>query len=938
VKKETRVPALRLPLKIKYCNVRSIANSIDELIVLISQEPSTVFLLCETWLKEKNVINPLLCKTHNIIRYDRSTRGGGIIALIPKNQKFTELKEYNHNGHLESMGFNLIGKNGRRLSVVMVYRKPAGRCKGSLKKIFENLSKLQNHFILLGDFNLPEINWKDKILKEKCDDAELVLEFCNHNGFSQMVEKPTRGSNILDLCIVSDPKIVIDETIIVSEPLFGSDHNSITGTFDLNVHEPEAVHITIYDYSQNKVRLAHRDQRMRALVHDEYFENYSTQQLSDYLCDSLKYTQERYFSKSVTIGKKLKLPYTLGLLHNRKNQLWHSYKRLNDQLLKEMYFDMKKQFQDRLDDFVKKREISLFSNDSKQFWKCIRSRLKSRSTVPTLVLDSGLATSDIEKSQALLIQYDKVFTNDDGNGIPASAVTDNEIITCEFNGLTLLSLIKKLEGKGSFGSDGISSILMKKLGLPISSYLANLFNKSMRTTTIPKEWLLSIITPVPKKDNPSKPVDFRPVSMTCIACRLMEKVILSELAAHYERENLFSKNQHGFLKGRSTVTCLLECFSDWSECFEKKYSIDILYIDISKAFDSISHQKLLILLERNGVRGLLLKWIELWLTKRKQAVKVGTTLSEFKHVPSGVPQGSVLGPLLFCIYMSGLDSVLKYAKVKYYADDAKIYLKVSSIAEAQMFQQEVENILQWAKTWQLSVAFEKCAILHLNPSKSLQYEYTMGDIKLATKSQIRDLGVIIDDNLLFDRHIDIIATKAGQISNMIFQNFKCRDLRFLCMTYKAFIRPVLEYANETYFPKYMKDLAKLENVQRSFTRRIPALREMSFKERLVALKLSTLEERRIKSGLLLIYKYLNHLIKITDLPLIVKQQTVRARRGHDQMLHIQINKSVQRDQMICKLANIWNHLDVNLVNSQSAAEFKRTIERQDLSQYCTYNP
>jgi len=415
-------------------------------------------------------------------------------------------------------------------------------------------------------------------------------------------------------------------------------------------------------------------------------------------------------------------------------------------------------------------------------------------------------------------------------------------------------------------------------------------------------------------------------------------IILSKIVSHFERENLFSPNQHGFLKKRSTITCLIECLSDWTQCFEEKYSIDVLYIDISKAFDSISHKKLLQQLENFGIRGLLLKWIEAWLVNRHQAVKVDNTLSEFKKVRSGVPQGSVLGPLLFCIYMSGLDSVLQHCKVKYYADDAKIYMKVSTIEDGFKFHEETERLQQWSNDYQLNIAFGKCAILHLNPSYSVNYKYSMGDVELMTVNQIRDLGIMIDANLNFSVQIDTAVKKAGMISNIIFHNFKCRDIRFLTLAYTAYVRPILEYGNECYFPKYKKDLANIEGVQRSFTRRVPALHELKYKDRLAKLGLETLEERRIKSGLVFIYKCLNNYLKVENNSFIVRSLAMRSTRSHNWRLHIPVNKSMQRDQMISRLATIWNSLDHNLVNSSSVQAFKDKLCKINVSKYCIYKP
>jgi hypothetical protein len=214
--------------------------------------------------------------------------------------------------------------------------------------------------------------------------------------------------------------------------------------------------------------------------------------------------------------------------------------------------------------------------------------LKNRSQIPVLELtDGSLAITDIEKCEALADQYDTVFQND--NGIPLSdkyKYNNNHLITVQFDGLEIYKKLKSLKRKTSSGYDQIPPVVLQALSIEFSQILKLIFQLSLNTTNIPEEWLKSIITPVPKKLNSSLPIDYRPISLTCTACRVMESIILDKIVEHMEKEELFSKNQHGFLRKRGTITCIHECFDSWVESFEKNYSIDILFIDIAKAFDS----------------------------------------------------------------------------------------------------------------------------------------------------------------------------------------------------------------------------------------------------------------------------------------------------------------------------------------------------------------
>ena len=763
----------------------------------------------------------------------------------------------------------------------------------------------------------------------------MILSFCSNNGFEQVVSKPTRGKNILDIAIVSNRNLLHEGKFSVGPCYFTSDHFSLFGKVNIASNQVTDELICHYSFNPFKLNKAHNDNKIKILANPQLFEQNNVQDLSNILVNNLIYAKERYL-KCYRKKKHIPVPLFLQKLAHQRDLLLTKYRSSKDRLVKELFLSAKVRFTEGMNAFCQKNEAGLISKNSKRFWQFIQKRTRIRQSIPTLELGSGYAVTDIEKSNALLQQYDQVFTDDDGKSITMSYSHKSELITCDFDQFEIYNYLKSLQNKSSTGYDGISSALFKAFALPISTWLQQLFTKSMATSTLPNEWLLSVITPVPKKSNPCKPIDFRPVSMTCIASRIMEKIILSRLVDFLKSENLLSINQHGFIKQKSTVTCLLECLDSWSRCFEEHSSVDILYIDISKAFDSISHAKLLALLQAMGVKGLLLKWIQVWLTQRQQCVKVNNTFSEFKKVRSGVPQGSVLGPLLFCLYMTGLDKVLKFSKVKYYADDAKIFLKVAKMEDAMKFQSEIDNVMRWADTWQLRIAFEKCAILHMNPINSIDYQYKMGDIQLAVVNQIRDLGVIIDNKLSFSEHMSTVAKKAGLVSNIIFHNFKCRNIDFLRQAYKAFVLPILEYANETYYPKYIKDIKMLEDVQRSYTRRVPALHDLNYVERLKVMKLDLIEQRRLRAGLLLIYKYLNGKIQMADLSFIHLREQQRCSRGHQQMLHVEIAKSVQREQMLSRLASLWNSLPRDIVESETVAEFRRKIKREDLRKFLSY--
>ena len=261
---------------------------------------------------------------------------------------------------------------------------------------------------------------------------------------------------------------------------------------------------------------------------------------------------------------------------------------------------------------------------------------------------------------------------------------------------------------------------------------------------------------------------------------------------HLDRNSLISKAQHGFLSGKSTQTQLLECINDWTKSIDNKESIDVFYLDISKAFDTVSHPKLLKKLKCFGISGYILNWITDFLSSRKQFVSVKNSDSNYANVESGVPQGSVLGPILFLLYINDLAMVAKHCSLKMFADDTKIYFKCDKSVDRTILEIELELIFEWAKVNQLSIALQKCFVLHLGPSNP-KNQYVINNISLMSEKFVKDLGVYVSESAHFNVHISKICSKAYHMVNLIFRAFVCRDPKFLISMFNIYVRSTLEY-------------------------------------------------------------------------------------------------------------------------------------------------
>ena len=272
--------------------------------------------------------------------------------------------------------------------------------------------------------------------------------------------------------------------------------------------------------------------------------------------------------------------------------------------------------------------------------------------------------------------------------------------------------------------------------------MSHLFKLSLQSGTIPDIWTKANVTPIfKKKGSPNDTGNYRPISLTCVLCKVLESII-SDKIRDFLQDKFFS-GQHGFVKQKSTVSQLLESMSDWIGALEGKSSVDILYIDIAKAFDTVSHQKLLTKLKYYGITGSLLKWVEAFLSGRSQRVMIDGRSSDWANVSSGVPQGSILGPLLFLIYINDLPSFIENCTVKLFADDCKLYLALkrdTKETDRDLFQADIDKVSEWASKNQLNIAFSKCVIMHLG-NKNPCFSYTLNEVQIPAVDSCCDLGV-----------------------------------------------------------------------------------------------------------------------------------------------------------------------------------------------------
>lgn len=391
---------------------------------------------------------------------------------------------------------------------------------------------------------------------------------------------------------------------------------------------------------------------------------------------------------------------------------------------------------------------------------------------------------------------------------------------------------------------------MKKTAASLCLPLSIIFSTSYYSASLPRQWKNGYIIPIHKKESRSKAENYRPVTLTSPVCRSMESIMAYCIRNVYRSH--FTKNQFGFLKGKSCTTQLLKTISDWQIDLASKKSVDCVYFDFRKAFDKVVHAKLLYKCKKFGFPEALINWLRSFLSNRTAVVKINESLSDPMSVPSGVPQGTVLGPLLFLVYINDLPNILpNNVECAIFADDLKIYSNCSLSLQA-----AVDSVEAWSRTWQLPLANDKINVIHIGAANARTIYRVEGSV-IVSQDCIRDLGILIDEDLSFKQHIDSIVSKATLRKNQLLKSFSHCSPKTYTKLFTCYVRPILENGSEIFNFSSISRITSLERPQRSFTKTVCKRLNINFGsycERTEILKLPTLFERRLKIDLNTFFK------------------------------------------------------------------------------------
>ena len=866
--------------------------------------------VAETWLTVNHSDSLVDIPGYTLYRCDRIGMRGGGVCIYLKNNVFSQFKVTVIPNNLRGVECLFLSITLRNFSLICgcVYR-PSNSNFDNDKELFAFL---------------PDISWPLHYDLNVSTSSQLLIDFLTNTHAVQIVEEYTRyrdGQNpsLLDLIFVSDSNLAINLEYL--PPIGKSDH------VFLRLNLQTDINIVPKKTSVTKIFLEF--DRFGALLDNINWnaELSSVDVNENWLRFSaiiLRLKEKCSRSKTyITNPSKPWINDELFLLVKRKKALWQKFKRsklavdyVSHRLLSNILTRKTKCARINYEDHI------IESNNPKVLFKYIRRVLSTEKKIMRLSRpDCSLTTSDHETANYLAQFFSQSYSNAH-HPLPLYNCRnmDKEDINISFDTKSVFKKLQTIKDTACPGPDKIPPAILKHCSRQLSVPLHLIMEQSFNSSALPEDWKTAYICPVYKEGNKLEVKNYRPISLTCPAVKIMESIIVDELENFMNKHALIPSQQHGFTKGRSIESNLLSCLNDWSSSLDNSETFDILYLDFSKAFDKVPIHLLILKLKSYGISGRLLAWIECFLSNRTFSVKVDKSLSDVYNVLSGVPQGSVLGPKLFLLYTADIPQSI-VSTCAMYADDIKLY---NTTINAHILQNDLNKIYEWSEKWGIPLNSNKCVVMHVG-KKNPEFCYRIEGESLRTVTEHNDLGILIHRNLSWANHVLKQVKKANSRMYILHKTFAKSNTSLMAKLFRIYVRPILEFGSVVWFPDRMQDMRSYENVQRRYTRWCYGFRRPSYENRLILMKLPSLMDRKKRGDLIYCFKILQ-MGKQGENYFTIRQD-VRL-RGHRLTLVVpRCKTNIRKNFFSTRIIKDWNKLPDEIIKSESVNVFKNRIDK-----------
>ena len=869
---DIKQPCTNTGIKALLWNANGLRNKTHYLEHLITTFKPPLIAITETKL-DHSINDSELCHGYTIYRRDRRGSlglGGGVLIGVLDASPMRVTKVYtDDSGELISLSITV---DGFSFVLACYYRAPNSR---SLDTLFEWFADVCNpNIVVMGDFNLPDLKWAKDHPKpsEVSGLSTLFTSFLTVNNINQYVNVPTHNKgNILDLILATTPISDVQCEASIS------DHYVITSL--INTPEPvkdkgSTSHRSKWlflkaDIPSLRLNLLQLEHTMETMLKEP---NISVDSVWLLFKTGLLDASNKYIPKLKCNIKRPKPWISRNTIRQirKRNRLFkvnsifptavNSANLLNQSKLCKRL--VKNDYHSHLNQRLCKE---LENGNNKPLFKFIADKRGQKNAIKSLDGTSPDNPADISNcfAKAFASVYSPLDDKSSERIVPANIVAHDNPIKVSQDGV--LKLLNSLDPRKGEGPDGLNPALLRFVSKDIAKMTTRMIQLTLDVGSVPTEWKMAHIVPIYKnKGSRTAPLNYRPISLTSVLSKTTEHIIASHIRRHLDANNLLVDCQHGFRTGRSCDSQLLTTVTDLVNSYDCKVQTDVIILDFAKAFDVVPFAKLLDKIAAMGVHPTIIDWVKAWLTNRTSTVIANDTKSLPLPVTSGVPQGSVLGPLLFLIYINDMPVCVR-SNLRLFADDSLLYREIKTPADTITLQSDLDALSAWAAKWQMRFNVSKCEHASIKPGSGtlLPTTYKLNDQPINKVSEFKYLGVIIDDRLSFEQQVNTVCKKASSLLHMLMRNLKHALRTTKTIAFNSICRPILEYACTTWSPRLNRQSESLEAVNRKAYRWVFRLsRRDHISQKMIDSGWRTLKHRREEADTKMLTKILDGKIAI----------------------------------------------------------------------------
>lgn len=810
-------------------NIRSLNNCFDSFRNIVLENQFSIIGVSETWLQPDFPSKYVCIPNYNLIRADRDGRGGGVACYLKATYKFKIFYSSTSDNTLEQIWL-IVNFNKQRVALGTIYRPPSANivvCLSELSDVLERVYLEANLVLIMGDININLLNANSP------DSAKFNSLLYNFN-LCQIIKTPTRitanTESLIDvICLSNDVVVRKCDTL---DLLNITDHMLVFCELYIENGEVCSDLITYRNYKNFDTNSFAIDATYN-VPWENIYELHDINSKVEFLNNSIMSLFDRHAPVYTTTKKRKHhqyITYNIKLMIKSKNKAHKKYLQTRTVTDREYYVTLR----NYVNEAIKREKVAYMQfvlnknkNDQRRVWRNLSDwgiDTKSSSQVNSLPID--LRKPEELNTYFLNVAGQSTINNDLFSFYNNNFVNrDIQFNFEEINNEQILNALKSIKSQ-AYGVDNIN-IKMISLVMPYCvEIIKHIFNESLQRGIFPDLWKSANVIPTPKILTPTSFNDLRPICILPTFSKLLEKIISFQIKDYLEMNNILPDIQSGFRQKHGTQTALLKVVNDITTALDKSLPSILVLLDQSKAFDLVNFDLLLSKLKYIGFDNRALNWFSSYITTRTQRVLIeGNICSSVRETSSGVPQGSILGPILFSIFTLDLPTVLLHCQMHLYADDIELYMSVSNIErDIESFNNDLRNIAKYSEDHGLRINPNKTLALCIGPerhSNNITREYKLNikgsDINWVTSA--RNLGVIFDNQLSFEEHVNnIFKTSFFKLKSLYKFKYQLSQEVKLKLV-KTLIYPHVEYCCSVYYSFLtQQNQLKLQRIQNACMR------------------------------------------------------------------------------------------------------------------------